>query len=86
MGSKGRAVIGNASCDLIAERGLWMGKTFDTARRWGVFFDMDGVLIDSYRAHFEAWQVILPVLVLEMTQDRFAPLFGSRGDGPSSER
>jgi beta-phosphoglucomutase len=76
MGSEWRAVIGKASCDLIAERGLWMGKTYDTARRWGVIFDMDGVLIDSYRAHFEAWQKILPGLGLEMTEDQFAPLFG----------
>lgn len=43
---------------------------------WGVIFDMDGVLIDSYRHHFTAWQKILPGLGLAMTEDQFAPLFG----------
>lgn len=43
---------------------------------WGVIFDMDGVLINSYRAHFEAWQKILPGLGLGMTESQFAPLFG----------
>jgi beta-phosphoglucomutase len=48
----------------------------EPARTWGIIFDMDGVLIDSYQAHFEAWQKILPALGLAMTDKQFAPLFG----------
>jgi beta-phosphoglucomutase-like phosphatase (HAD superfamily) len=53
-----------------------MGINHKSSRTWGVIFDMDGVLIDSYQAHFEAWQKILPALGLVMTEEQFAPLFG----------
>jgi len=53
-----------------------MAMSSEPVRTWGVIFDMDGVLIDSYRAHFEAWQKILPGLGLGMTEGQFAPLFG----------
>ena len=47
-----------------------MGMRPEPARTWGVIFDMDGVLIDSYRAHFKAWQKFLPKLGPEMTEDQ----------------
>jgi beta-phosphoglucomutase len=53
-----------------------MGINHKSSRTWGVIFDMDGVLIDSYQAHFEAWQKILPALGLAMMDKQFAPLFG----------
>ncbi len=53
-----------------------MGMRPEPARTWGVIFDMDGVLIDSFQAHFKAWQKILPALGLEMTEEQLAPLFG----------
>lgn len=43
---------------------------------WGVIFDMDGVLVDSYQAHFSAWQRMLPNHGLQMTEEQFASTFG----------
>ncbi|MFP4053876.1 MAG: HAD family hydrolase [Phycisphaerae bacterium] len=42
----------------------------------GVIFDMDGVLIDSYDAHFESWKRIADNHGLEMTEEMFASTFG----------
>lgn len=46
--------------------------------RRAVIFDMDGVLIDSYRAHFEAWRAMGRELGRDLTQEQFAPTFGRR--------
>jgi beta-phosphoglucomutase len=43
---------------------------------YGVIFDMDGVLVDSYRAHFESWRRTAREVGLEMTEDQFAATFG----------
>jgi beta-phosphoglucomutase len=43
---------------------------------WGVIFDMDGVLIDSYRAHFLSWQQMLRNHGLDITEEQFAATFG----------
>jgi len=45
---------------------------------WGVIFDMDGVLINSYNAHRESWDRVLPGHGLHMTDDMFATTFGQR--------
>lgn len=42
----------------------------------GVLFDMDGVLVDSYQAHFESWVVLAREHGLEMTERQFASVFG----------
>ena len=42
----------------------------------GVIFDMDGVLVDSYRAHFEAWRRMGAERGLELTEPQFAATFG----------
>ncbi|MCY2929051.1 MAG: HAD family phosphatase [Planctomycetota bacterium] len=42
----------------------------------GVIFDMDGVLVDSYRAHFEAWRRLGRRHGYEMTEAQFATTFG----------
>jgi beta-phosphoglucomutase len=44
--------------------------------RLGVIFDMDGVLIDSYRAHFASWNRMLADHGLAMTPQQFASTFG----------
>ena len=44
--------------------------------RQAVIFDMDGVLIDSYRAHLEAWQRLGEKLGRPITEDVFVPTFG----------
>jgi beta-phosphoglucomutase len=45
---------------------------------WGVIFDMDGVLIDSYRAHFLSWRRMLRNHGLDITEEQFAATFGRR--------
>jgi HAD superfamily hydrolase (TIGR01509 family) len=43
---------------------------------WGVIFDMDGVLIDSYRSHLAAFQRMLANYDLKMSEEQFANIFG----------
>lgn len=42
----------------------------------GVIFDMDGVLVDSYRAHFESWRQVAASFALGMSEDDFRKTFG----------
>lgn len=42
----------------------------------GVIFDMDGVLVDSYQAHFQSWQELGEKHGLELTPEQFAATFG----------
>ena len=44
--------------------------------QYGVIFDMDGVLVDSYRAHFESWRRLAQAHGLDMTEEQFAATFG----------
>ncbi|MCK4602695.1 MAG: HAD family phosphatase [Phycisphaerae bacterium] len=41
-----------------------------------VIFDMDGVLVDSYRAHFESWRRLAGKYGFEFTERQFAATFG----------
>jgi beta-phosphoglucomutase len=41
-----------------------------------VIFDMDGVLVDSYRAHYESWLRMYRELGLDYTEEAFAADFG----------
>lgn len=41
-----------------------------------VIFDVDGVLVDSYQAHYQSWQLACRERGLEMTQDQFVATFG----------
>jgi len=41
-----------------------------------VIFDMDGVLVDSYRAHFESWRGAYRELGIEYSEAAFAADFG----------
>ena len=43
-----------------------------------VLFDLDGVLIDSYRAHLESWQALARETGVTLTEEQFAEGFGSR--------
>ncbi len=42
----------------------------------GVIFDMDGVLVDSYEAHYESWKLLGQAHGLTMTRDEFSATFG----------
>ena len=44
--------------------------------RQAVIFDMDGVLVDSYHAHYEAWKRLGQEHGLTMTEQQFAATFG----------
>jgi beta-phosphoglucomutase len=41
-----------------------------------VIFDMDGVLVDSYRAHFQSWRDVAAQEGLDVTEKEFAATFG----------
>jgi beta-phosphoglucomutase len=42
----------------------------------GVIFDVDGVLVDSYDAHFESWQVLGRERGLRFSEQQFRDTFG----------
>ncbi|HVW01435.1 MAG TPA: HAD family phosphatase [Planctomycetaceae bacterium] len=44
--------------------------------RLAVIFDMDGVLVDSYAAHFQSWRDAVEAEGLQITQEQFARTFG----------
>ena len=46
--------------------------------RRAVIFDVDGVLVDSYGAHYEAWKRVATHLGLAMSEREFASMFGRR--------
>ncbi len=46
------------------------------SKKWGVIFDMDGVLIDSYNAHFLSWKRALNKYGLSITEYQFSSTFG----------
>ncbi len=41
-----------------------------------VIFDVDGVLVDSYDAHYQSWQLLCGERGLEMTEQQFIATFG----------
>jgi beta-phosphoglucomutase len=45
-------------------------------QQYGVIFDMDGVLVDSYQAHYASWRMMCHQQGLEMTEHDFAATFG----------
>lgn len=47
-----------------------------SAEERGVIFNMDGVLVDSYSAHFSAWQRMLSNHGMTMSRELFAKTFG----------
>jgi len=44
----------------------------------GVIFDVDGVLVDSYRAHLHSWQRAAMTYGLTMSEEDFARTFGRK--------
>jgi len=57
-----------------------MAEATTSTRPRAVIFDADGVLVDSYRAHFEAWRALGRRLGRDMTEQRFAGTFGMRNE------
>ena len=48
-------------------------------RRFGVIFDIDGVLLDSYKMHYECWRTIAEKHSIYVSEKEFDSLFGRRG-------
>ncbi|MDP6047529.1 MAG: HAD family phosphatase [Phycisphaerae bacterium] len=48
----------------------------NNSKTLAVIFDMDGVLVDSYQAHFESWRQTAQAHGLDMTEQQFAGTFG----------
>ena len=44
--------------------------------RYGVIFDMDGVLVDTYEAHYRSWRKMAEPEGLTYTETDFASTFG----------
>lgn len=44
--------------------------------QFAVLFDMDGVLVDSYEAHFRSWQKLAAEMDVEFSEADFARTFG----------
>ncbi len=53
-----------------------MNSNNDIINTRAVIFDMDGVLVDSYQAHFESWRQTAQAHGLDMTEQQFAETFG----------
>lgn len=47
-----------------------------SANPLGVIFDVDGVLVDSYRAHLQSWQMLAQEHSRQFTEPQFAATFG----------
>jgi len=52
------------------------GAADNTLKDYAVIFDMDGVLVDSYRAHYESWRRMLGERGITFTEQQFAGTFG----------
>jgi len=46
--------------------------------QYAVIFDVDGVLVDSYHAHFQSWQKMLANHDGSISEEQFARTFGRR--------
>ena len=46
------------------------------ATKLGVIFDVDGVLVDSYQAHFQSWQRLGREIGVQMSEQQFVASFG----------
>jgi beta-phosphoglucomutase len=53
-----------------------MSVETSAANIFGAIFDMDGVLVDSYYAHFQSWRELAAELGVEVTETDFARQFG----------
>jgi len=55
-----------------------MDRSQHTGGKRAVIFDVDGVLVDSYRAHMQAWMRLGEKFGHPITEAQFVPTFGRR--------
>jgi beta-phosphoglucomutase len=48
--------------------------------RLGVIFDIDGVLLDSYKIHYQCWRALAEKHAITLREREFDSLFGRRGN------
>lgn len=53
-----------------------MAGTFENMTRWAVLFDVDGVLVNSYQAHFCSWVALFAELGYQYSEEEFRAGFG----------
>jgi beta-phosphoglucomutase len=77
--SANRRTLAGVSLDMPAQssyRQQHMNSNNDITDTRAVIFDMDGVLVDSYQAHFDSWRQTAQAHGLDMTEQQFAETFG----------
>jgi beta-phosphoglucomutase len=57
-----------------------------TEKRLGLIFDVDGVLVDSYGAHFKSWQIAAAEFGFTISEDEFRENFGRKSHETIAER
>ena len=57
-----------------------------TTGKLGLIFDVDGVLVDSYGAHFKSWQIAAAEFGFTVTEDEFRQNFGRKSHETIAER
>lgn len=57
-----------------------------TKDKLGLIFDMDGVLVDSYWAHFKSWQIAAAEFGFSVTEEEFQQNFGRKSHETIQER
>ena len=56
------------------------------ADKLGLIFDVDGVLVDSYWAHFKSWQIAAAEFGFAIAEDEFRQNFGRKSHETIAER
>lgn len=56
------------------------------ADKFGLIFDVDGVLVDSYWSHFKSWQIAAAEFGFTITEDEFRHNFGRKSHETITER
>lgn len=57
-----------------------------TTQKLGLIFDVDGVLVDSYWAHFKSWQLAAAEFGFQVSEDEFRQNFGRKSHETIAER
>lgn len=57
-----------------------------TSEKMGLIFDVDGVLVDSYWAHYRSWQIAAGEFGFTISEDEFRQNFGRKSHETIAER
>lgn len=51
------------------------------AMHWGVLWDLDGTIVDTFEAHYRSWEVVLPEYGIAFTPEKYRKSFGMTNTG-----